>query len=213
MRMIIGRHTLTANSAHLRRSRSIMRRWVPWITGIIVTAGLIWSFAYLKDLNPLGSMGVNLNDNRMEGISIRFKNAKLVGRSDGKRVWTFEARSIDVSKDRRLATFNKVIRGCLMKDDKTIAVMSADKVIYNSYTRNVNVPCAAKLSLKDGPSFKIRKAFWNSDKSKLYCQGGVDATLSLGSMHGERMVADLDKKELVIQKVKGSIKIDGSDID
>lgn len=185
-----------------------MKRWWPWITGAIVIAGLVWTFLYLKELHPLGSRGPRLDSDHLAGVAIRFNNAQLVGRSGGKRIWALEARTIDISTDRRRATFQDVTRGVLLRDGAPIASLAADNAIYNIFTRDVATPGDAELTLEDGPSFKVRKVFWNARKSKLFCEEGVDAVLDGSTMHGERMTADLQKKELTMYKVKGQIKLE-----
>ncbi len=99
-------------------------------------------------------------------------------------------------------------RGTLLQDGAPVASLAADKAIYNIFTRDVATPGDAELTLEDGPSFKVRKVFWNARKSKLFCEEGVDAVLDGSTMHGERMTADLQKKELAIYKVRGQIKLE-----
>ena len=185
-----------------------MKRWLPWISGAVILAGMIWSFFYLKDIYPLGSLGSKLGRDSLEGISIRFINANLVGRSNGKKVWTFKAKTIDVSKDRRLAIFRDVAKGSLLQDGKEIASLSSKKVVYNTYTNNVSAPLGAEFKLKEGPAFKVHDVFWSAQKSKLLCKKGIDMDLAGSTLHGEKMTVDLEKKELVIEKVKGKIKLD-----
>lgn len=185
-----------------------MKRWLPWISGAVILAGMVWSFVYLKDIYPIGSHGSKLGRDSLEGISIRFKNATLVGRSEGKKVWTFKARIIDVSKDRRLAIFRDVAKGILLQDGKEIASLSSKKVAYNTITNNVSAPLGAEFVLKGGPTFKVHDVFWSAQKSKLLCQKGIDMELAGSTLHGENMTADLNKKELVIGKVNGKIKLD-----
>lgn len=184
-----------------------MRRWLPWATGAVVLGGLIWSFLYLKDLHPLGALGSRLGGNELEGVAIRFKNAKLVGRSGGKKVWAFEAKTIDVSKDRRLATFKGITRGWLFQDDAVVASLSADNVKYNTYTRNVSAPGSAEFRLKDGPAFKVHDVYWNAAKSKLVCKGGVKAELAGSTMNGDSLIANLANKEVTIYRVRGQIRL------
>jgi len=185
-----------------------VKRWFPWITGAAIAAGLVWAFFYLKELHPLGSLGAQLDKDHLAGVVIRLKNARLVGRSGGKKIWTFEARTIDVSRDRRLATFKGVTRGSLLQNGRRIASLSAGEVIYNTFTQNVAVPGSAEIALTDGPSFKVRDAYWDAGKSRLVCQGGVDATLAGSALHGERMTVDVEKKELTIHKVSGRIRLE-----
>ena len=184
-----------------------MRRWIPWITSIVVIGGMVWTFFYLKDMHPLGKRGTKLGKDHLAGVAIRFKNAKLIGRSQGKKVWALQADTIDISKDRRLATFRGTTKGSLLQDGKKIAGISASETIYNTYTRNVMTPGYAELTLENGPSFRVRNVYWNAARSKLLCHGGIDAVLDGSTMHGESMTADLQTKELTIHKVTGKIRI------
>lgn len=168
----------------------------------------MWTFFYLKDVHPLGSTGTKLKRDHLAGVGIRFKGAKLIGRSQGKKVWALQAGIIDISKDRRLATFRGVTKGSLLQDGKKVAGISASETVYNTLTRNVMTPGYAELKLENGPSFKVHRIYWNAGKSKLLCQGGIDAVLDGSTMHGERMTADLQTKELTISKVTGKIRIE-----
>ena len=185
-----------------------MKRWVPWATVAVIIGGLIWTFFYLKDVHPLGALGPKLQTDRMAGVGIRFDRAQLVGRSNGKKVWVIEARTIDISKDRRKATFRGLSRGSLLQNDKRIASISADEVVYNMFTQNVASPGTAELKLENGPALKVHKVFWNAQSSRLFCEGGVDAVFGASTMHGERMIADLQKKEITASKVSGTIKVE-----
>ena len=184
-----------------------MKRWIPWITGAVVAGALVWTFFYLKDVHPLGALGAKLGSDSLAEIGIRFKDATLVGRSGGKKIWEIKAKTIDISKDRRLATFQGLTQGALLQNDKRIASIAADKVTYNILTQNVAAPGTAELKVEDGPTFKVHKVFWNAQKSKLFCEGGVDAAIGGGTMHGERLTADLKNKEITATKVQGHIKL------
>ena len=185
-----------------------MKRWFPWITGAIIAGGLIWSFFYLKDLHPLGSLGSKLDDDSLPEVAIRFKDATLVGRSGGEKVWTFDAQTIDVSTNRRFATFQGVARGSLFEDGRQIASLTAEKVVYNTATRDITVPGTVELKFENGPTFRAQDISWNARQSRLFCEEGVDAILDGGTMHGERMTADLEKKVLTIEKVNGRIRLE-----
>ena len=184
-----------------------MRRWIPWITGIVVLGGIAWTFFYLKDVHPLGSRGTKLTSDHLAGVVIRFKGARLIGRSQGKKVWDLHADTIDISKDRRFATFRGVTKGSLLQDGKKVAGISASETVYNTLTRNVVTPGYAELRLVNGPSFKVRDIYWNAEKSKLLCRKGIDAMLEGNTLHGESMTADLNTKELTVHKVTGKIRI------
>lgn len=185
-----------------------VKRWIPWIIGVVIAGGVAWTFFYLKDLHPLGALEPKFDKDRLAGFSIRFKNAELVGRTGGKKVWVLDARTVELSRDRMTATFSGVDRGYMLKDGERFAALSADRVIYNTINRNVIIPESAQLKLTSGPAFKVRNVLWNGWESKLICQGGVDVEIGGSTVHGEQMTADLRNKELIMKKVSGRFNVE-----
>jgi len=185
-----------------------LKRWLPWITAAVLAAGLVWAFLYLKALHPFGSVGTDLGDKHLAGVALRFDEAALVGWADGEKVWRIQARTVDVSKDRRRATFRGITRGYLLKKGRRIASISANEVVYDTITHNISVPGTAEVEVEDGPSLKANDIYWNAATSRLECLAEVSATVNGSTVHGERMVADLEKKELKIWKVRGVIRLE-----
>ena len=184
-----------------------MKRWLPFLTAIVLVAGLAWSFTYLRALHPFGSAVTDLDDEPLQNVGLRFEGATLVGWADHQKAWQIHAKAVEVSRDRRLATFRGVKDSYLMRNGDPVASITADEVVYNMFTRNVSVPGAVQLKVKDGPLLDTRNIFWDSAKSRLACLGGVTATVDGSTFEGEKMVADLDKKEMTITKVRGTIRV------
>lgn len=184
-----------------------MKRWLPFITGIVLVAGLAWSFLYLRALHPFGSAVTDLDAEPLQNIGLLFKDATLVGWSNHDRIWQIHAKGVEVSRDRRRAVFKSVSNSYLMKGGERVASISADAVVYNMVTHNVSVPGSAELKVKDGPSLKTKSIVWHSARSRLACTGGVTVTVDGNTFHGDRMVADLEKKELTATRVRGVIRI------
>jgi len=182
-----------------------LRRRLPWITGGVVAVALVWAFLYLTALHPFGAVEARLKRDELPGIGLSFRDARLVGRQDSQMAWAFDAKTIDVSRDRRLVTFRGVTDGSLMKDGREVASLVAGKVVYNSMSNNLVVQGKAEVRLADGPTLEVRNIYWNAQKSKLVCTGGIRAVFDEGTMEGDRMVADLEKKELTVSKVRGTI--------
>lgn len=170
--------------------------------------GLVWSFLCLKALHPFGPAGAELSNDQFAGVGFRFENATLVGWASGEKTWRIQARAVDVSKDRQRATFRRITRGYLLKKGEPVATISASEAIYNTITGNVSVPGTAEVKVKNGPSLKAKSIYWNAAKSRLACLGGVSATIGSSTVQGERMLADLEKKELNISKVQGIIRLE-----
>jgi hypothetical protein len=182
-----------------------MRRWIGLATGIVVLGTLAWVLYG----HPFGSLGVRLNDARSQDFAIRFKKARLFGWSGGKRIWSLEAGDINISKDRRLATFSGAARGTVLMDGKPAASLSARKVFYNMSTGNILIPDGARLTVKKGPTLKVKSVLWDGGKSVLLCKQGVSGSLAGGKFHAERVEADIANKEVRSSKVTGSITLPG----
>jgi hypothetical protein len=188
-----------------------MRRF-SWIIGLVLVVGIVGLLMCLKDMHVFDPLRPIQGD-RLAKLSIRFKNAQFVGRAGGKKVWSLKAKTIDVSRDMQTATFGGVTDGKLIKDGKLMATLSAGRMMYNTFSRNISVPASADFKLADGPAFKVRNVVWDAGASRLMCTGGVDIVLGGSTLHGQEMTADLEKKELSLRKVNGKIRVEPDALD
>lgn len=186
-----------------------MKRWIGFATGIIIIGSLAWVFLFLKDWHPSGALGVRLGDGRSRDFAIRFKDTRLVGWANGKRIWMLDAGDINISRDRRLATFTGIAKGTLLMDGKPAANLYAGKVFYNMSTGNVMVPDGARLSVRGGPTLWVKNVLWDNEKSSLLCKQGVSGRLAGGKFYAERAEADIAGKEIRASKVTGNITLSG----
>ncbi|MHB1455776.1 MAG: hypothetical protein ACYC0V_02565 [Armatimonadota bacterium] len=186
------------------------RWWIPLLSAIVILGGIVWSFSYMRDMHPLGSLAARLDQGNMQDISMRLMGVHLIGKSRGKMLWRFKAETIEVSHDRQKAIFKKNIRGSLINNGKQMASLKTEEVIYGVYTHNVMAPGNTQINIHGGPSLSVKNLYWNGYKSKLVCSGGIDANLGGSVLHGERMSVDINKKEILINKVHGAFRLDGN---
>ncbi|MCL6628459.1 MAG: hypothetical protein K6U00_02530 [Armatimonadetes bacterium] len=187
-----------------------MKEWLPRITALAIAGALVWSLLYLKRVHPLGALAPSLDTDKLAGIAIRLNEAKVVGRSQGKTIWSFDVKTIEVGKNRRITTFSGIRNGKLFRDNKVIASLHANKVVYNTYSNNMLIPNSAEISVVEGPALRINNAVWNARDSVLLAKGGVHATLAGSTLFGMRMTVYLAEKRLEIEKVHGTIKVGSS---
>ncbi len=183
-----------------------MKRWISTFTVLIIIAGIIWSFEYLRDMHP-GAYSAKLDQSGMENISMRFKGIRLIGKSQGKKLWVFTADSIDISRDRQNALFSGRINGSILKNEEPAVGISASELLYGIYTRNIRIPGDAVIKVTDGPTLNAKDISWDNANSKLMCSGGINASIAGSTLHGKTMTADLNAKTILITKVKGVIRI------
>jgi len=180
-----------------------MKWWIGLITGIVIIVSLAWVFC----MHPFSSLGVRLGGGGSQDFAIRFKNARLIGWSGGKRIWALNAGDINISRDRRLAIFSGTARGSLLMNGKPAADLCARKVFYNMSTGNVLVPEGASLTVKKGPTLKVKSVLWDGEKSVLLCKQGVSGSIAGGKFKADRVEADIANKEVRASKVTGSITL------
>lgn len=185
----------------------MLKRLVPLLTVVVLVAGLLWSFMYLRALHPFGSAVTDLGDERLQNVGLVFDRATLVGWSNHSKAWQIHAKAVEVSRDRRFATFREVTDSYLMSKGERLASISASEAVYNTTTRNVALPGAVELRVKDGPVLRTKNMFWDAARSRLACSGGVTATMDGSSFQGDSMEANLENKELRVTRVRGVIRI------
>lgn len=183
------------------------RKYIYWAASVLLIAGIVASFYYMKEEHPLGSLGTGLEEGSAPDLAISLRNTKLVGRSQCSEIWRFEAQRIDLSRDRRVATFSDISRGVLLQDGREIALLSAGRAVYDTLTQDVNVPGSAEISIRNGPVFKAHNIRWSAGDSRIICQEGIKATFNGSTLLGDSLVADLNHKEIVITNVRGRIRL------
>lgn len=184
-----------------------MRRWIPWATGAILILALMWAFVYLQTTHPFGSLETKLTQDELPGIGIELVGVKFIGRQNGNKAWTLNTDLVDVSRDRRYVTFRGATDGAILKGENKVVSVSARKIVYNTITRNLTIPGAARLKVNDGPCLTAKNIQWDAHNSRLVCSGGIQARFDGSTMEGENMVADLSKKEITMRKVRGVIRL------
>jgi len=181
----------------------IVKRMIPYITVIMVVCALVWAFKYVIGVSPLSVQGRKPAD-----FSIKFLDSTLVGWSNGKKAWTFHARTVQVSRDRVHVSFDGIAGGKLFENGRQLASLKAAKLDYDIVSGNVIMPKGAELAIVNGPVFDVKDVHWDSKSSRLYCKQGVDAVVNGNSFHGDRLTADIAKKEIYVEKVNGRLLVE-----
>ena len=183
-----------------------MKRLLLRLGGLALIIGAIW--VSLRSVNPVEALKSEVAKNGLPGLAIQFNDAKLVGWSAGKRVWQIDSKKIDIENNRQRAIFEGDARGELMSGDRKIASIHTDKAIFNLASKDLFVPGIADVSIPNGPSLRAGKVYFNSAASKLVCEGGMDASLGAGTVHGQKMTIDLINKDVTISKVVGKVRLE-----
>lgn len=164
---------------------------------------IIFAFIFIKRMHPFGALEIPQPKTELSGLAIEFKGATLAGWVGGSKRWSFESKSVRVSDDRRSVSFKGLAHGKLFDGKDAIASLSADKIVYNTYTQDIYSPQPVAIKFLNGPTLKAHNAYWNGQKSKLVVERGVEVHTANSSINGNSAEADFGNHELTLHGVSG----------
>ena len=144
----------------------------------------------------------------LDRIAVRLQKSEVTLWNDCRKTWRFRSDTIAVRKDRQIVTFDGKTHGEMLGKEGKAATVSAGGVSVNILSGNVSIPDLLAFDVVNGPSVKAKKIYWNPEKSRLFCEGGVTAQLPMGSIKGSKVILDLDRKEITAFGITGVIAMD-----
>lgn len=147
-----------------------------------------------------------------------FRNITLSGWHKGKKQWQIKAEYVEVSKDRRITTFHKIISGYFYKDKKEVLIFKGEKAVYDSLTSNLEISGNIEIVSKENLILNTSYLFWDANKKILKTSAKVTLTFENNILTASSLVADeemeiIDLKDvfisLEIEELKKKLKIEG----
>ena len=156
--------------------------------GLVVAALAAVSLKYFSQYQPLSALA---NGGVLSGagqFALEADTVKVVGRSGGKKRWTLSARTVTLSRDRRIISAANIRQGILYaQSGKPSILVSADRANYqtpfgaigpgSAGTLLVSGHVSARVLSADHPALSTELVRWDSLTSTLTCPQSVNATL------------------------------------
>lgn len=194
------------NNNHNKRRYLVPAVALVLLAALAATLTVFWKYSpYKITSNLIGNPRIILS----------LKNVEVVGRSDGKKAWSFKAKQADVARGRYRTELTSISEGKLFDiDEKHVATVTAGKAVYDSSTENVEATDGVKVVSVQGYTAQAEQARWSSFMKQLFCPGTVKFTANGSELIGQNLVADIDDQEVTIEKAKMVVEIsDISELD
>lgn len=114
-----------------------------------------------------------------EPVSVRVLEAKLVVRHQGVRQAEIEADRVEVSADRRTATFTGRSTMVLYAGDLPVLTATGERIVHDRSTQGVRAEGGLRLTTPDGVTLVARTATWDAQSQVVELAGDVHVTFPL----------------------------------
>jgi len=168
---------------------------------LLILASLVW----LKEYQPFPRVDELSVPPK---IALRLDDAEIAGRSDGRLLWRFKARTVEISRDRVYTTFTGISRGTVYGDGKPALRLSGHKALYNSFTRDIQGSGGIRAHAPSGLGLRTDRFSWNAYQQKLFCPARVTIVTKAGKGSAERLYADLRTDEVILENARMRIPVE-----
>lgn len=184
--------------------RATIRRYLTPVIALGVIGALVTTLVYLRKYSPY-----KVSDTLIKNpeIILSLQDVDIMGRSDGKKMWSFHADRVEVSRGRYRTEFFSIKDGKLYDDDKVAASVTAGRAIYDSSTGNVEVADGVKIVSIQGYRAEAESATWSGYFRKLRIPGQVKLSSSESMLTGRNLIADIANENMMLDKPKMVISI------
>ena len=155
--------------------------------GILFAALALVSLRYFSKYQPLTALTGGLTGPGPQ-IALEADDVQVVGRSAGKVRWRMAARTVTLSRDRRVLTVRQIRRGALYAaDGRPSVLLTAQQASYTTPfgllglsgvgALRVSGSVRAQVQSPEHPSLRTEQIVWDSVSNQLSCPTSVTATL------------------------------------
>lgn len=180
----------------------LMRK--PLHIGIVVMAGSVLIISLIAFRRYLPYAG-NLISTQQPAIVLQMRNAHFVGLNDGKKIWSLDAKRVEIGQNRHITTLTHITNGKIYELEEMALQVEAGRAMYNSVAGNLHLEEGISLTGSDGQSLTAPGANWNSNNSTLNSAGKVLYRSPWGNASTDSISVDLKNKEMTMQNVVISI--------
>jgi LPS export ABC transporter protein LptC len=165
-----------------------------WFWGLVLLAvATAWPALarWLVDVEPQPRM----EEANSPSIIASGANSILV-RENGRKLWEFSARRIEVSADHRFATATDVDRGVLFRNNKPFVRVQAQRIRVNQESKDWQAEGVLRAQGPDGLTIESKRALWKYQTGQLFCPQPVQATFRGARLTTHGVVYDAAKSQL-----------------
>lgn len=105
---------------------------------------------------------------------VRIMEGQVLGIKNEIREWLIEAESISIAEDRESTLFKNIKQMVIYKDEEPHLTISADEVLANMQTKDMELSGNVVISNQEGNSLKGQKIYWHSEEQSLSSDSEIE---------------------------------------
>ncbi|MGQ9696830.1 MAG: LPS export ABC transporter periplasmic protein LptC [Armatimonadota bacterium] len=164
-------------------------------------AGTVWM---LVSVNPPDTRQVGPAS--MEPPLVRMKEAGVVLKAGGERVWEMQADKVELARDRRTASVIGLKKGTLWRGKDAVVTLSAPRATYDMVSHALRITGGVTINGPRGATIRTDSVYWVEQTRTLVCPGPVEVRTPQGVMVGTRLEGDLDLRRFTIHGLHMLVK-------
>ncbi len=147
------------------------------LIGIIITIAVFYNNKNSTLENELSSEEAidQVQDNVIvDEPPVRIMEGQVLGIKNEIREWLIEAESISIAEDRESTLFKNIKQMVIYKDEEPHLTISADEVLANMQTKDMELSGNVVISNQEGNSLKGQKIYWHSEEQSLSSDSEIE---------------------------------------
>jgi len=172
---------------------------------LIAGAALLVSIAAFRSYLPY--VGDRYLTREPPAIILEIDDVYLVGMGDKTKLWSLNARKVEIGRDRAITTLSGISDGKIFDKGKTVLKMRAGRAIYDERREDLQLSSGIEIAGTEGQRVVARGAHWDSRTALLTSTSRVKVSGQWGDVSGDDLVVDLRNENMVMRNVSFRVSI------
>jgi hypothetical protein len=182
-----------------------MIRKPPQLVRVAAAAAvLLVSMAVFNRYMPYAPSNLALKE--PPAVILTMEDAYLVGLGSKGKLWSLNARKVELSRDRSTTTLTGISHGKIYDQGKPVLNLVAGTAKYDVYYRNLLLGGGISVKSNTGDRINGQGANWSAASAILQSVGAVTMQTGWSKIEADSVALDVRKKEMYLEKVR--IRVD-----
>ena len=174
----------------------------PRYLGLAIAAGLILLVSVAVFKRYLPYTGRSLMPKEPPAVVLAMENVHLVGLSKTKKLWTANAKKVEIGRNKSITTVTDITDGEIFDQEEVALRVQAGRARYNSRGSILEMSDGILVTGNEGQRVSATSAVWDAARSKLESKGNVALEISGVKASTDKLLVDLETKEVSMWNVR-----------
>ena len=173
-----------------------------------IAAGVILLLSVVAFKRYLPYVGDRLTLKEPPAVVLAMEDVYLVGMSKKEKLWSLNAKKVEVSRDRSIATLTHITDGKIFDEGEVALKVKAGGAVYDDRREDLELSRGVAIEGREGDKVAAEGVSWNSSTSVLRSAGPVRFERASTKVAADDLEVDLKKKEMTMHNVRLTVDIE-----